>query len=87
MPAELRGFQHCQLLCSCPQSQQPRELLLSRGEVSLGVRGWNPGRQKGLFLLPRRVVLVTAIAVMIVMEHWLQAGLDPEFLDVIEKTV
>lgn len=61
--------------------------MLSRGEVSLGVRGWNPGRQKGLFLLPRRVVLVTAIAVMIVMEHWLQAGLDPEFLDVIEKTV
>ena len=61
--------------------------MLSRGEVSLGVRGWNPGRQKGLFLLPRRVVLVTAIAVMIVMEHWLQARLDPEFLDVIEKTV
>ena len=88
MPAELGGFQHCQLLCSCPQSQQPRELLVSRGEVSLGVRGWNPGRQKGLFLLPHRVVSVTAIAVMIVMEeHWLRAGLDPEFLGVIEKTV
>lgn len=62
--------------------------MVSRGEVSLGVRGWNPGRQKGLFLLPRRVVSVTAIAVMIVMEeHWLRAGLDPEFLGVTEKTV
>lgn len=87
MTAELRGSQHCQLLCSCPQSQQPREILLSGGEVSLGVRGWHPGQQKGLSLLPRRVVLVTAVAVMIVVEHWLQAGLDPEFLGVIEKTV
>lgn len=61
--------------------------MLSRGEVNLGVRGWNPGQQKGLSLLPRRVVLVTAVAVMIGMEHWLQAGLDPEFPGVIEKTV
>lgn len=31
--------------------------------------------------------MVTAVAVMIGMEHWLQAGLDPEFPGVIEKTV
>lgn len=87
MTAELRGFQNWRLLCCCPESQQPREPLLSRGEAHLGVRGWNPGQQKGLSLLPRRVVLVTAVAVRIVVEHWLQAGLDPEFPGVIEKTV